>query len=240
MHPADSPRCEEAIDASGAAIRPCGGEYDPISVMVARSGEGSDSFVTERFFFLWYSHVETRVEKKWHHKTALKQVVFSIFRFFPRRSPCVARLDSTSFPILLFLVRGLSYVEIVLSIHLTYQMQRSEHPQLHRVQKNATDAHAFLPQKILPRTIAHRKMLLYVMIHEIPSTNHEICLHATILRRVCTLPFAVVPRMHQQYPTSLTAFACKNQRQRTNVHRVMARRVLTSKLAIATSYFAGP
>jgi hypothetical protein len=30
MHPADSPRCEEAIDASGAAIRPCGGEYDPI------------------------------------------------------------------------------------------------------------------------------------------------------------------------------------------------------------------
>ena len=119
-------------------------------------------------------------------------------------------------------------------------MQRSEHPQLHRVQKNATDAHAFLPQKILPRTIAHRKMLLYVMIREIPSTNHEICLHATILRRVCTLPFAVVPRMHQQYPTSLTAFACKNQRQRTNVHRVMARRVLTSKLAIATSFFAGP
>ena len=133
------------------------------------------------------------------------EVVFS--DFFPRRSPCGARLDSTSFPILLFLVRGLSYVEIVSSIHLTYQMRRSEHPQWHRVQKNSTDARASLTQKILPCTIARRKMLLYTcMKRKIPSTNHEICLHATILRRVCSLLFAVVPRLHQRYPTSLTAF----------------------------------
>ena len=77
MHPADSPRCEEAIDASGAAIRPCGGEYEPISAMVAQAPGERNSFVTERFFGLWYSYVENRVEKKWQLKTPLKLVQVS-------------------------------------------------------------------------------------------------------------------------------------------------------------------
>jgi hypothetical protein len=72
------------------------------------------------------------------------------------------------------------------------------------------------------------------------TDDNEIYLHATILRRICSLLLAVAPRLNRQQTTSLLAFECKNRRQRTNIHKVMAWRVLTSKLAIASSKFAGP
>ena len=71
----DSPRREEEIGVCGAAYTTVWRILLPFFAMVARSGEGSDSFEPAGYFFLWYSHVETTVEKKLQLKTALKRVL---------------------------------------------------------------------------------------------------------------------------------------------------------------------